>query len=132
MAGPGWGGSKCPSDIILSRKLEISGASVAGVYTHGGAAKAPKPPRRSSKPRCLPRNLGGLGRCLLSDATVCNAVLGAEARVPHTRPADAHAQGALCPTPAAGSFSPDVPGGDGGGARGEETFGSLRLRSGLN
>lgn len=124
--GRAWGQEQqSPSDITLTtltRKLGILGACVAGVYTQGGATNAPKPPRRSSKPRYLPRNLGDAARCLLSDATVCNAVLGVEACGAAPRPGRRACAGCPLPRPAAGSFSPDVRGGDGGGARGVKTL----------
>lgn len=114
--------SKSPSYITLTRKLGILGACVVGVYTQRGATNAPKPPRRGSKPRYLPRNLGSTGRCSLSDATVCNAVLGVEACGAASRPGRRACAGCALPRPAAGIFSPDVRGGDGGGARGAKTF----------
>lgn len=109
-------GIKSPSDITLSGKREILGAYAAGVHTQGGTANELKPPRRSSKPRYLPRNIGRRARCLLSDATVCNAVLGVEACGAAPGLDQSACAGCAQPRPATGTFSPDVLGGDEGGA----------------
>lgn len=120
----GGGGSKSPSDGTLPRELEILGVCVAGCIHREGQLTRLSHQGGAQSLAIFLETFGGPGRCLLSDATVCNAVLGVEACGVAHGPADAHAQAALCPAPRREAFLQMCWAGNRGGARGSETFGS--------